>query len=158
MLCSIEIRARDRTAMAFSNHWALADGTLNDKPIEIRYRDQILNEQESGEYGQCVQIAWNAESSDPVTGFPSVEEMNQIDAFNQRLMEVVEADEHGILVMVLTSQGINQWILYCRDLEQTQQDLNRIPTDQGLYPIEVVAEEDSAWETFTQLRDAIKAH
>ena len=74
--------------MAFSNHWALADGTLNDKPIEIRYRDQILNEQESGEYGQCVQIAWNAESSDPVTGFPSVEEMNQIDAFNQRLNNI----------------------------------------------------------------------
>jgi len=144
--------------MAFSNHWALADGTLHDKPIEIRYRDHILNEQESGLYGHCVQIAWNAESSDPVTGFPSIEEMNQIDAFNQRLMEVVEADEHGILVMVLTSQGVNQWILYCRDLEQTQQDLNRIPTDQGLYPIEVVAEEDSSWETFTQLRDAIKAH
>lgn len=144
--------------MAFSNHWALADGTLNDQPIEIRYRDEINLEQASGLYGHCVQIAWNAEDTDPVTGYPSADEMNKIDAFNQRLMDVIESEEHGILVMVLTSQGVNQWILYCRDLEQTQQDLNRIPTDQGLYPIEVVAEDDESWETFIQLRNAIKSH
>lgn len=144
--------------MAFSNHWAFADGTLNDQPIEIRYRDDIKAQQDSGDYGHCVQIAWNAETTHADTGFPSVEEMQKIDAFNQRLMEVMEADAHGILVMVLTSQGVNQWILYCRSLEETQQDLNRIPTDQGLYPIEVVAEDDQNWETFLQLRDAIQTH
>lgn len=144
--------------MAFSNHWALADGTLNEQPIEIRYRDDIDPQKSSGEYNHCVQIAWNADSSNPQTGFPSDEEMLRIDAFNQRLMDVMESDAHGILVMVLTSQGVNQWILYCRNLEETQQDLNRIPTDQGLYPIEVVAEDDVNWDTFTQLRDAIKAH
>ena len=53
--------------------------------------------------------------------------------------------------------GINQWILYAKDTLQLQNDLNTIPTDTGLYPIEIVAEEDGKWDIFTQLREAIKS-
>ena len=143
--------------MAFSNHWTTADGTLNDQPIMIHYRGDVETLQQSNQYGQCVQIAWNAEDVNPLNGFPSMDEMAKIDGFNLRLMDVIEAEQHGIVVMVLTSQGVNQWIIYCRNLEEMRQDLDRIPTDQGLYPIEVVAEEDASWETFTELRDAIQA-
>jgi len=59
-------------------------------------------------------------------------------------------------VMVIMCQGINQWILYTKDTSVLQADLNTIPTDTGLYPIEIVAEEDDQWAIFTQLRDAIK--
>lgn len=142
--------------MVFSNRWTFADGTLHEKPIEIRFREQVDQEQASGQYGQCIQIAWNADRIDDGTGFPTPEELSDIDAFNQKLMTALEAEQHGILVMVLTSQGIVQWILYCRDLDEAQADLNTIPTDTGLYPIEVVADSDPEWDTYTQLRDAIK--
>ncbi len=142
--------------MAFSTRWVLADGVLNDQPITIRYRESTEQEFTSGLYGQCVQISWDADDVDPITKYPSVAELEKIDVFNQKLMEAIEADEHGLLVMVLMCEGINQWILYCRDLEELEKDLNKIPTDSGLYPIDVVAEEDSLWNIFTELRDAIK--
>lgn len=144
--------------MAYSNRWVLADGTLNDEPITIRYRDEVQGEQESDRYQQCIQIQWNADQVDPDTGYPSTEELDKIDEFNKKLMEAVEPQTHGLLVMVLMSQGVNQWIMYVRDNEELQNDLNAIPTDTGLYPIEVTSEEDPQWEVFTQLRDAIKTH
>lgn len=142
--------------MAYSNRWVLADGTLNDQPITIRYRDEIQAEIESGAYGQCIQISWEAEEVDPGTGYPSENELLKIDAFNQKLMAAIEPSEHGLVVMVLMAQGINQWIIYVRDNDEIQKDLNTIPTDKGLYPIEVVSEEDADWNIFTELRGAIK--
>lgn len=142
--------------MAFSTRWVLADGTLNDEPITIRYRDELENEQASSEFNQCVQISWNAADVDSATGYPSDKELLLIDDFNQKLMAAVEEDHHAIVVMVIMCQGINQWILYAKDTTQLQSDLNTIPTDTGLYPIEIVAEEDVEWGIFTQLRDAIK--
>lgn len=144
--------------MAFSNRWVLADGTLNDQPITIRYRDNVQEQLESGKYGQCIQISWEAEEVDSDTGYPSANELEHIDAFNTKLMEAIEPNQHGILVMVLMAQGVNQWIIYVRDNEEVQKDLNTIPTDTGLYPIDVVSDEDSAWSIFTELRDAIKTH
>jgi hypothetical protein len=142
--------------MAFSNRWVLADGALNDQPITIRYRDNVQSELDSGGYSQCIQISWEAEEVDPETGYPSEAELEKIDAFNQKLMEAIEPKEHGLVVMVLMAQGINQWIIYVRDNEEIQKDLNTIPTDTGLYPIDVVSEEDTSWSNFTELRDAIK--
>lgn len=142
--------------MAFSNRWVLADGTLNDEPITIRYRDELDAELASGEFDQCVQISWNAAEVDSLTGYPSNKELVFIDDFNQKLMSAIETDAHALVVMVIMCQGINQWIIYAKDTSQLQSDLNTIPTDTGLYPIEIVAEEDARWDIFTQLRDAIK--
>lgn len=142
--------------MAFSNRWVLADGTLNDEPITIRYRDELESEHANGEYAQCVQISWTAAEVDEETGYPSENELLKIDGFNQKLMAAIESNEQALVVMVIMCQGINQWILYCKDTTQLQSDLNTIPTDTGLYPIEIVAEEDAQWTIFTQLRDAIK--
>jgi len=142
--------------MAFSNRWVLADGTLNDEPITIRYRDHLEQQQNSGDFSQCVQISWTAEEVDEETGYPSANELLKIDDFKQKLMAAIEKDAQALVVMVIMCQGINQWILYTKDTSVLQADLNTIPTDTGLYPIEIVAEEDDQWAIFTQLRDAIK--
>lgn len=142
--------------MAFSSRWILADGTLNEDPITIRYRDQLDDQLESGLFKQCIQISWSAAEVDTETGYPSESELIKIDDFNQKLMASIEKDEQALVVMVIMCAGINQWILYAQDTAQLQADLNTIPTDTGLYPIEIVAEEDDSWSIFTQLRDAIK--
>ena len=58
--------------------------------------------------------------------------------------------------MMLTNNGTNQWVIYCRDLELLQQGLDAIPTTDGLYPIEIVADEDPEWSTFVQVFEVIK--
>ncbi|EAT13760.1 DUF695 domain-containing protein [Bermanella marisrubri] len=142
--------------MAFSNRWITADGTFQNDPITIRYRDGVEDEKGSGQYPHCIQIVWEASDVDADTGYPNQAELIKIDAFNQKLMQAIESKPCGLLVMVLTSQGINQWILYATSNEEVTLALDSIPTDTGLYPIEVSSEEDADWLVFTQLRDAIK--
>ncbi|MCP5326428.1 MAG: DUF695 domain-containing protein [Oceanospirillaceae bacterium] len=141
--------------MSYSNHWVLADGTLNNSPITIRYRDQVSAEQTSGQYPYCVQIAWNADEVDPASGYPAMDEMERIDLFNKALMMALEEKQNGLLTMVLTSQGVNQWVIYARSIERVKEALDSIPTEKGLYPIEVVADEDAPWATYTELTAAI---
>jgi hypothetical protein len=60
-----------------------------------------------------------------------------------------------VVAMMITHDGINQWIIYTRDLDVLKQGLDEIPTTNGLYPIEVVADEDPDWDTFVQVHDRI---
>ena len=46
--------------MAFSNRWVLADGTLNDEPITIRYRDELDAELEKVKEILKENIFWRA--------------------------------------------------------------------------------------------------
>ncbi len=141
--------------MSYSNHWVLADGTLNNSPITIRYRDQVNAEKDSGLYPYCVQIAWNADEVDPASGYPAMDEMERIDLFNKALMMALEEKQNGLLTMVLTSQGVNQWVIYARSIDRVKEALDSIPTEKGLYPIEVVADEDAPWATYSELTAAI---
>lgn len=141
--------------MLANNRWVRASGSLNDKPISIQYRADWEAVQETDTLPVCVQIAWNAASVDDSTGFPSLSEQTAILSFSEHLQRELEASENALITMVITHDGINQWIIYCRDLETVRGRLNRIPLDDGLYPIEVVADEDPEWLTFTKVYQAI---
>ena len=141
--------------MLVNNRWVRASGDLNGKPISIQYREDWSLAQESERYPVCVQIAWHADSLDESTGFPSDEEQNQILAFHQALQDKLEPSENAVVAMMITHDAINQWIIYCEDLDVMKDALDQIPTDQGLYPIEVVADDDAEWQTFSKVHEVI---
>lgn len=142
--------------MLANNQWIRSAGTLNEKPISIQYRQDWQLAKEAGEYSICIQIAWNSTSADDSTGFPSIAEQGDILVFNELLQANIEANENALVLMVISHSGINQWVVYARDLERFKKDLERIPTREGGYPIEVVADMDEEWNTFTQVHQAIE--
>ncbi|MDF1764017.1 MAG: DUF695 domain-containing protein [Oleibacter sp.] len=144
--------------MLMNNMWVKASGNLQEKPISIQFRDECQKAVSTnsdvadfGEYQVCVQIAWNAESRDDSNGFPSLAEQERILLFNDQLQLHLEGKENAILAMMITHDGVNQWVIYCRDLEKLQKDLEKIPTDNGLYPIEIVADDDPEWQVFKKV-------
>ena len=56
---------------------------------------------------------------------------------------------------MITHSGVNQWIIYTRDLDTLRSGLDSMPVTDGLYPIEVVADEDPQWNTFVQVHSRI---
>ncbi|MEQ3694766.1 MAG: DUF695 domain-containing protein [Alcanivorax sp.] len=143
--------------MLVNNRWVRASGNLQDKPISIQFREDWTQAKESGLYGLCVQIAWNAQTNDDSTGFPATEEQARIIAFTEQLQARLEPDENSVVAMMITHDGINQWIIYSKDLDVLKAGLETIPTDNGLYPIEVVADEDAEWSTFIQVHERINS-
>ncbi len=141
--------------MLVNNRWVRASGTLQEKPISIQYREDWTLARDSGKYPLCVQIAWHAQSLDDSTGFPAVAEQARIVAFTEHLQTRLEPDETSVVAMMITHDGINQWIIYSSDLEKLKTGLDSVPTDEGLYPIEVVADPDEEWQTFIQVHERI---
>lgn len=142
--------------MLLNNRWIRASGELHDKPITIQYRDGWELMKESEKYPVCVQIAWNAESADDSNGFPGQGEQQRIMAFHDQLQSQLEQDEKAVVCMMITHSGVNQWVVYSQSVEHAEDGLNQIPTEDGLFPIEVVADEDPDWQTFTQVYQAIR--
>ena len=135
--------------MLINNRWVRASGSLQDKPISIQFREDWQLAKDHGDYTLCVQIAWHAESLDDSTGFPSAAEQVRIVSFTDQLQALLEPEEGSFVVMMITHSGVNQWIIYTRDLDTLRSGLD------GLYPIEVVADEDPQWNTFVQVHSRI---
>ncbi|MCA6062757.1 DUF695 domain-containing protein [Thalassolituus marinus] len=142
--------------MLANNRWIRASGSLHDKPISIQYREDWETVRDADHMEICVQIAWQADSVDDSTGFPALSEQSRILTFSEHLQQQLEPAGNALVSMVIAHDGVNQWIIYCRDLEVLKEGLNQIPTGEGLYPIEVVADEDPSWNTFTQVYQAIQ--
>lgn len=141
--------------MLVNNRWIRCAGTLTDKPISIQYRQDWQTAKETDAYPLCIQIAWNASQLDEATGFPALAEQHEILAFGELLQQHLEAKENAVIAMVITHSGVNQWVIYCQDLERFKHNLERIPAREEGYPIEVVADEDPSWSIFTQIAEAI---
>lgn len=142
--------------MKLDNRWIQADGSLNDMPISIHSREDWRTTAESGRFPICIQIAWHAEARDESNAFPSQQEMQQIELFHHQLQTQLEIEGHTVIAMVITHDGVNQWVIYTDDIEQLKSDLNKlVATEQG-FPIEIVADEDPDWQTFKKVYQAIQ--
>ncbi|MAR00142.1 MAG: hypothetical protein CMI00_06335 [Oceanospirillaceae bacterium] len=141
--------------MLINNRWVRASGSLQDKPISIQFREDWQLARDQGDYHLCVQIAWHAQSLDDSTGFPSAAEQVRIVSFTDQLQARLEPDEGSFVMMMITHSGVNQWIIYTRDLDTLRAGLDSMPVEEGLYPIEVVADEDPQWNTFIQVHSRI---
>jgi hypothetical protein len=142
--------------MKLDNRWVIADGTLNDLPITIHSREDWQETADSGRFSVCIQIAWHSAERNESNGHPSVQEMKKIEVFHHQIQSQFEKGGHSIIAMVITHDGLNQWVIYSDDLEQFKTDLSQLTAPSNGYPIEVVADEDPHWETFKKVHQAIQ--
>lgn len=130
--------------------WVKSSGTLNNKAISIQHLQDWQEARDSNSYPVCVQIAWNANQIDVETGFPSLAEQIQILALGEQLQALGQSG-NSLLTMIITHEGVNQWVIYVKDLEQFKQELGQIEDAQDDYPLEMVANDDEQWTTFSQV-------
>ncbi len=142
--------------MKLDNRWVTADGTLNELPITIYSREDWQVLADKGCFPICIQIAWNAEQRDESNAYPSKQDMLKIDVFHHQIQGQIEADGHAVVAMVITHDGVNQWVIYCDDIEIVKAGLNKLSAPDEGFPIEIVADEDAQWETFKKVHQAIQ--
>jgi hypothetical protein len=142
--------------MKLDNRWVIADGTLNDLPITIHSREDWQATADSGRFPICIQIAWHSVERNKSNGHPSVHDMQKIEVSHHQIQSQLEEGGHTIIAMVITHDGLNQWVIYSDDIEQFKTDLSQLTAPSNGYPIEVVADEDPRWETFKKVHQAIQ--
>ncbi|MFT7409695.1 MAG: hypothetical protein ACI9EX_000269 [Oleispira sp.] len=142
--------------MKLDDRWIIADGTLNDLPITIHSREDWQESADSGRFPVCIQIAWHSADRNESNGHPSVQEMKKIEVFHHQIQSQFEQGGHTIIAMVITHDGLNQWVIYSDDVEQFKTDLSQLTAPLNGYPIEVVADEDPRWKTFKKVHQVIQ--
>jgi len=129
--------------------WALSEGHTGEYPFVIRAR-QISPGFPRGRYPTRLNVFWTMALPDE-NGFPSPEEANKLDTFEDRLIAAVEQDESTWLVAVITGRAEREFVFYLQQAQQFLQRLTDMPQEHDRYPIEIHCHEDPAWSYFDNL-------
>lgn len=83
------------------------------------------------------------------TGLPTDEQYAEIDRFEMRTLEVIEAKRQGLAVLILTSNGYIQYFYYVKDAELIKDTISMTLLDND--PVELSAVADPDWSEYKEL-------
>ncbi len=129
-----------------NDQWAVAEGTHNDLPLMIRFRNKLSQTPMREGHPQLIQIYWDY--SEHESGMPSSEESQSMEVFENRLVNALETDLSGVLAAVITTNGYREWVYYCLSTEAFAERLHNMPQETDPYPIEIETSSDPEWDYF----------
>jgi hypothetical protein len=132
------------------DEWVLAEGEYDDKPIVTRFNEaaKVLVGSPAYTIQIGVAVPFNAPND---AGMPNDEEMDQLEAFEEVLIE--HAAPRALLVGVITTDGMREFVLYTGShdwIESFHKDLQAALTTHDL---QVMAQKDADWSTYRQFVD-----
>jgi len=129
-----------------NDQWAVSEGTHNDLPLMVRFRNKLEPEINISNHPQLMQIYWNY--SEHNSGMPSKKDSGEMETFENRLVNALENDLTGILTAVITTNGFREWVYYTTSIDAFAEKLHNMPQENEPYPIEIETDNDSGWEYF----------
>ncbi len=129
-----------------NDQWAVAEGTHNDLPLMIRFRNKLSFGRSTSNHPQLIRIYWDYTSHE--SGMPSTDDSQSMEVFENRLVEALETDLSGVLAAAITTNGYREWVWYCQSTEIFAEKLHNMPQEADPYPIEIEAESDPEWDYF----------
>jgi hypothetical protein len=90
-------------------------------------------------------LVWKYKSA---KGMPSAKEHQQMDALEDALAPLLEADAFATLALVSTGEDLREWIYYTRSQDEFLRRLNAALIGKPAFPIEIHASADPLWTTY----------
>ena len=125
------------------DRWAVAEGMHNEKPLLIRFRNELQERPDVSAYPKLVKVVWSY--SGGRTGLPDKSTDENMERFENHLVKAVEPVRIGVLVAVVTNDGTRKWVFYVSNVSAFGRALNDMPQEREPYPIQITAEDDPAW-------------
>ena len=134
-----------------NDQWSIAEGTHNDLPLMIRFRNKLSPDSGVSNHPQLIRIFWNYSPHE--SGMPSADDSQSMEIFENRLVDALETDLSGVLAAAITTNGYREWVWYCLSTDVFAERLHNMPQETDPYPIEIEAENDPKWGYyFNQVR------
>ena len=127
------------------DHWAGSIGTLNAGPYILRFRTPVLMPKDVSGYIHRLSVVWSYADEDSGE-MPEDSVSEEMEVFENRLIEAWERDYNAILTEVLTFDGARQWVFYTKDVNECGNRICDMPQNEEPYPIEMETEDDPEWE------------
>ena len=126
--------------------WAIAEGTHKDLPLLVRFREKLVPGIDVSNHPQLIRIYWEYEAH--TSGMPSEADSDEMEVFENRLVDALENDLAGVLAAVVTTNGYREWIYYINSVDTFASRLHNMPQEQVPYPITIETEADPEWDYY----------
>ena len=140
--------ARAITDLLADDCWAIAHGFQDSCPRILRYRDDISQELDRSEHQHLVLIRWSYPEAQGKEGLPSTTSLDEMNQFEDALLEAVERPLGDALVSATTGQGQRVWALYVQSPEAFAAKFDDVHTPADGHPLEVGIWMDPDWGYF----------
>ncbi len=124
LIISIFGAARSQQLM-INDTWFTGEGENNGRPIIIRGRQHLKNLMMSERFSSLVEVIWNYKPTND-SALPTPDENVKMGEFEDKFVEVLEADLQSVLTLVYTHNGQRTWILYTQSAEEFEKRFSDI--------------------------------
>jgi len=158
VICLVSASTRGTAAVEYpkkqdikiDDTWSLGEGKHNDKPLVIRFRQNLLPLAGHPEYPNRLKISWTFRAK-TANGMPTPDEGNEMGTFEDRLVEALEKGNQAILTVVVTNDGKRDWYFYTSDVTETGKRINDMPQEKEAYPVQISVARDEAWDFYRDI-------
>lgn len=131
--------------------WMIAEGEHDGQPLILRYNDWARGLRGHPAYAHQVGVAIPCADQEGVPPLPSHPTTERLLEFEDRMMAEIGRDREAILVAVITTLLMREFVLYTRDPESTKTRLTEIAETTDDLIVQFVIQPDPRWEIFESL-------
>lgn len=135
-------------AIVAKDIWTLSEGTHNNKPLIIRFREQFQAKPDVSGYPKRLMVTWTYDGGP--FGMPDTEASDKMRKFEDRLIAAVETDLNAVLTAVITNDNKRTWVYYASSTATFGERLTKMPQEEKRYPITIEASDDKDWNYLHQ--------
>lgn len=133
--------------MADKDQWLLARGERDGFPMMVRMATAYRSIGALAGYDHHIIVGASLRSATPL-GFPSIGEGDDLQRFEMNLSAALETDKESLCVLVLTNNGMRDFIFYTRNPMGAKEKLDAaLPGLRG-FEFSVAIEPDADWEIY----------
>jgi hypothetical protein len=136
--------------------WSLAQGERDGFPMIVRMANAYRDLAPIPGYDHHLIISVHLRNPRP-NGFPSSEEGDDLTALELSICRLLEADNDSLCVLVVTNNGLRDFIFYTRNVESaTQRTEDFLATGTG-FVVEFLIKCDEGWEIYQHFSRWLKS-
>ena len=127
-------------------NWRVFQGSYEGSPMVLRIDETYRRGRPPAEYPYQVGVTvpFNDASAD---GLPGEGDMADLELAE----EVVASEQRSLLVAVITTQGMREFVLYAAQTGWIEAWAEQLDAQVADHDVQVIAQDDPGWETYHQL-------
>jgi len=132
--------------------WLVAQGTNEGKPMVARINTSVDEFRGHPELTYQVGIAIPLKLADE-NGMPGTAEAEELNQIEDLVFEILEVQSRSVLVAVITTGGMREFVLYAVDPEEVKANHGRLckAVTTG-HEVQLMIQSDPKWRVFAALR------
>lgn len=131
--------------------WSYPAEAESGKTIIVTGRDKVDDFRDSGKYIYRIDVTWNYNALSD--GMPEEDDAKLMEEATDALLEAFKKDKVAVMTGIYTGDGRRDWVFYTKNLKIFSIVFNKALEELPTIPIVIAAEEDSAWEEYSHMRE-----